>query len=503
MMSKERVSTTMQTDRWSYVWLAIGALTGFFWTIPLAWWLSPVFVLRFTRSQRVWRGFILAWLTTFLTVAVTQYGMMNALMPSPLPVYIITMAVGALPFTLPYLADRLLAPRLKGFAATLVFPLAVTAVDFFSAKANPLGSVGAQAYFQYGNLALMQLLSITGMWGITFLVSWFGSVVNWAWERDFAWSNTRRGAAVYAGILLVVMLYGGARLAFAPPATGTVRMHGITAVDMRQNWMALNQVREQEGWEAMRRKTAEYHDLYFEGTVREARAGAQLVHWPEQAVMVPGEDEPAFIARAQGIARQEGVYLALGVGTVFRDDRPWENKLIVVDPAGEIVLEHHKYALAAIEGTRGGDGILRTARTPFGTLSGIICNDTNHEEVVTQAGRNGTDILLSPSLEYRAIDPIHAHMAIYRAVENGVTVVRQADNGLSFVADPYGRVWAAMDHWTASERVLLAQVPAKAGVFTLYAIIGDLFAWLAIAGFLTMMLLVVIRGRTAGRGKAA
>ncbi|MDY6877384.1 MAG: nitrilase-related carbon-nitrogen hydrolase [Chloroflexota bacterium] len=500
-MKKERTDTTMQSDRWSYLWLAIGTLLSFLWTIPLVWWLSPVFMLRFMRTQKVWRGFVLAWLTTFLTVGVTQYGMMNALMPSPLPVYLITMAVFALPYALPYLADRLLAPRLKGFAATLVFPLAVTAVDFVSAKANPLGSIGAQAYFQYGNLALMQLLSITGMWGITFLVNWFGSVVNWAWGCAFEWRKIRRGVAVYAGIMLVVLLYGGARLAYAPPATGTVRMHGITAVDMRQNWAALNQMKEQEGWEAMRQKAAEYHDLYFEETVREARAGAQLVHWPEQAVMVPGEDEPAFIARAQEIARQEDVYLALAFGAVFQGGRPWENKLIIIDPAGDIVLEHHKYALAALEGTKGGDGVLRTVETPFGTLSGIICNDANHEEMVLQAGRNGTDILLAPSMEYREIDPIHAHMAIYRAVENGVTVVRQADNGLSFVADSYGRVVSAMDHWTASERVSLAQVPIQSA-FTIYPYIGDLFAWLSIAGFVAITIWVVVRERRANKPAA-
>jgi apolipoprotein N-acyltransferase len=502
-MKKERTDTTMQSDRWSYLWLAIGTLLGFFWTIPLTFWLTPIFLLRFMRTQKVWRGLILVWLSSFLTLGISLYGIMNAMMPTPLPVYVITMAITTLLFSAPpYLADRLLAPRLKGFAATLVFPLAVTAADFVSAKTNPLGSIGALAYFQYGNLALMQLLSITGIWGIAFLVSWLGPVINWAWERDFTWPEIRRGAAVYAGIMLLVMLYGGARLAFASPATGTVRMHGITAVDMRQNWSALNQVIEQEGWEAMRQKTAEYHDLYFEETVREARAGAQLVHWPEQAVMVPGEDEPAFIARAQEIARQEGVYLAIAVGTVFQDDRPWENKLIVIDPAGDIVLEHHKYALAALEGTKGGDGILRTVETPFGTLSGIVCNDTNHEEMVLQAGRNGTDILLAPSLEYREIDPIHAHMAIYRAVENGVTVVRQADNGLSFVADPYGRVLAAVDHWTASERVLLAQVPAKSGVFTIYPYIGDLFAWLAIAGFVVIVVWGVVLWRKAKRAES-
>lgn len=499
-MKKERVNTTIKSDRWSYLWLAIATVLGFFWTIPLTTWLGPVFTLRFMRTQKVWRGFILVWLASFVTFAVTLRDMLPFF---PLPVYLITIAVTALMGgTLPYLADRLLAPRLKGFAATLVFPLAVTIMDYIGAMTNSMGSIGAQAYAQYGNLALMQLLSITGMWGITFLVNWFGSVINWAWERDFAWPEIRRGAAVYTGILLLVMLYGGARLAFAPPATGTVRMHGFTAVDMRQNWFELNRVAERDGWQTMRQKTAEYHNRYFEGTVREARAGAQLVHWPEMAVMVASEDEVAFIARGQQIAHEEGIYLAMAVGTVYEDGRPWENKLIVVDPAGDIVLEHYKYGNAAEEGAKPGDGILRTVETPFGTLSGIVCNDTDHQEVVTQAGRNGTDILLSPSLEYRGIDPMHAHMAIYRAIENGATIVRQADNGLSIVADPYGRVLAAVDHFTASERVMVAQVPAKASVFTIYPFIGDLFAWLTGVGFVVVAVWAAIQGRRAAKKTA-
>jgi apolipoprotein N-acyltransferase len=489
------ISTTLH-DRWSYLWLVVGTLLGLLWQVPLVWWLTPIFLIRFMRTQKVWRGFLLIWLSSFLVMSLVMYDIMNVLMPGPLPVFIISTAVSALVVGgLPYLADRLLAVRFGGFAATLVFPLAVTAVDFLMAKANPLGSIGGQAYNQYGNLALMQLLSVTGMWGITFLVNWLGPVVNWAWEREFVWPKVRRGLAVFAGILGAVLLFGGARLALAPQPGGTVRMHGITAMDMRENWPALNVMAEEEGWEAMRQQAAQYRDTYFDATEREAEGGAQLVHWPEMALMVPGEDEAAFMDRAQEIARTQGAYLALAVGTKFKDDRPWENKVIVIDPAGEVVLEHQKYALASMEGARGGDGILRTVETPFGTLSAIICNDTNHEEVVLQAGRNGTDILLSPSLEYRAIDPIHAHMAIFRAVENGVTLVRQADNGLSFVVDPYGRVVSEMDHWTSSERVLLAQVPADAGVFTLYPYIGDIFGWLSMIGFVAMAVAAVIRGR--------
>jgi apolipoprotein N-acyltransferase len=200
--------------------------------------------------------------------------------------------------------------------------------------------------------------------------------------------------------------------------------------------------------------------LYFEETIRQARAGAQIVVWPEHAAPVAKEDEPALVARAQEVARQEGIYLF------------------------------------------NGDGILRTAATPYGVLSGVICWDTDFPSTVLQAGRNGTDILLSPSLDFREIDPIHAHMAIVRAIENGVSVVRVSDNGLSVVADPYGRILAATDHFTAGKRNIVAQVPTQ-GVQTLYPIIGDLFGWLAVVGFVIIAAWAVIQGRRAARAETS
>jgi apolipoprotein N-acyltransferase len=497
MVDKARMDTTMQSDRWSYLWLVIGTLLSFLWRMPLVWWLSPVFLLRFTRTQKVRRGFFLIWLSSFLASIPPMYGILNALIPAPLPVFLIITAVFALMNSVtPYLVDRLLAPRLKGFAATLVFPLIMTAMSYIGAKANPAGSIGGTAYFQYSNLALLQLLSITGMWGIVFLVNWFGPVVNWAWERGFAWKEIRRNALLYAVIMLAVLLFGGVRLAYAPEASSTVRVHGFTAVDMRMDMLPKLREAKRQDWQTYRQMSAEIQDLYLEGTVREAQAGAQIVHWPEMAVNLSKEDEADFIARAQQIALDEGIYLVMAYAAGFQDGSPFENKLLIIDPAGGVVLEHCKYGGAQLDGAVPGDGVLRMVETPFGTLSGIICNDTYHEEIVAQAGRNGTDILFSPTLGWRQTDPLQAHMAMYRAIENGVTHIRQADNGLSIAVDPYGRVSATMDHFSSTQRVMVAQVPILS-TFTIYPYIGDLFAWLAIAGFLIITIWVVVRGRRA------
>jgi apolipoprotein N-acyltransferase len=494
--SEERASTYPIPDRWSYLWLAIGVTLMLFstgrWPIPLTLWLAPVFVIRFYRTQKVFRGYLVVSLVIYAVSVIAWWGMMSL----PIPLYLGIMAANALLLaSLPYLADRLLVPRLKGFAATLAFPLAVTAAECLSFTLHPMGTFGARAYTLYGNLVLMQLASLTGMWGIAFLVSWLGPVVNWAWERSFDWPRIWRGLATYAGITALVLVYGGARLVFSRAPEGTVRVAGLTA-PLPDGAKSLHW---RDDREDLRQMISELRDRYFEGTIREARAGAQLVLWPEGAGVGYQEDEAALIARGSQVAAQEGIYLAMPLFTFSEDpDRRHENKLIVVDPAGDVVLEHLKYGFNISEGSQPGDGVLHTVQTPFGTLSGVVCWDDSFPAPMRQAGRNGTDILMVPANDHREVAPLRMQMAIYRAIENGVSLVRQGSNGMSMATDPYGRVVGVMDHFVASERVMVAQVPTQ-GVFTLYSVIGDLFGWLAVVGLGAITIWVVVRGRRTKR----
>ena len=62
------------------------------------------------------------------------------------------------------------------------------------------------------------------------------------------------------------------------------------------------------------------------------------------------------------------------------------------------------------------------------------------------------------------------------------------------VTDPYGRALATMDHFTATERLMMAQVPV-AGVRTVYSVIGDLFGWATVIGFPLLVCLAVVESR--------
>jgi apolipoprotein N-acyltransferase len=72
----------------------------------------------------------------------------------------------------------------------------VTAAWYVVAVTSPDGTLLNQAYTQYGDLPLMQVVSVTGLWGIILLTSWFAAVVNAAWERGFAWPRARGPAAL-------------------------------------------------------------------------------------------------------------------------------------------------------------------------------------------------------------------------------------------------------------------------------------------------------------------
>ena len=207
------------------------------------------------------------------------------------------------------------------------------------------------------------------------------------------------------------------------------------------------------------------------------------------------EDVLATVARGQALADEADVYLGMPVYIIYPDsDRVRENKLLVAAPDGQIVIEHVKYGGNLIEGTLKGSGEIATIDTPYGRLAGIICWDTNYPQIVSQIGRQKTDILLSPSKEWAGINPMHAEMAVFRAIENGAAVIRQTDEGLSIAVDGYGRTLATGSGLAVSGNYLVVDVPVS-GPTTLYPVIGGVVGMLATAGLVVMAVYALIIGR--------
>ena len=87
-------------------------------------------------------------------------------------------------------------------------------------------------------------------------------------------------------------------------------------------------------------------------------------------------------------------------------------------------------------------------------------------------------------------------LAVFRAIENGMSIVRQVYGGLSIATDPYGRVLAQTDFFSSTDRTMVAQVPTK-HVTTIYSLFGHYFEWVCLVGFLALTARAVFTKRLA------
>jgi apolipoprotein N-acyltransferase len=460
--------------------------------VPAAGWLAAVFLLRFARLTR--RAAVALPVIWAVHTAAILVALRNDWLPLPLGVRL-GMAVGwGLMWTMPYAADRVavqrLAPRLGLLVASLAFPAVRVAGEWIMAQ-TPAGTWGALAFTQGGNLPLLQLAAVTGVWGVTFLVAWLAPAAATLWEHGPGHCGARRAALVYAAALAGVLLAGGARLAFAPVSAATTPVAALVPDRALHTAAAGGPIPGPEFFEPARRfglRTTmnPVLDDLFSRTEREAAAGARIVTWSEGAVVLPKEDESAVLERARDIARRTGAYLHLAFAVVLPAQAPpyYENRTFLVSPAGEVVWQYNKTKGAP--GTeltimRRGDGVVPVARTPFGTVAAVICFDADYPAYVRQAGQAGVSILMVPANANIPMRDGHAAMAAFRAVENGTSVLRPSSYGILAAMDAYGRTLARVEHHADPAAVLRATL-STVGVPTVYARVGDLFAYLCLVG---------------------
>ena len=162
------------------VGVALLAFLGWRWNEPLAAWLAPVFLIRAFRAPE-------RWTTTLLIVPFMIGALLLPLLGAwPLSTAYFT-GVATLRFSVfgaALYADRLLARNRNGVLPTLVFPSALVFADFL-VTTLPFGTIFSPAATQFSFPAITQLASVTGIWGITFLIGWFASTANTLWEHGF------------------------------------------------------------------------------------------------------------------------------------------------------------------------------------------------------------------------------------------------------------------------------------------------------------------------------
>lgn len=332
---------------------------------------------------------------------------------------------------------------------------------------------------------MAQLSSVIGVYGLTLLAALLSFTPALIWPADGR-SLARRLAPFFLGLAVI-----GGQIGW-----GNVRLNSAVTAERTDIRLRLVQplITEHTNWE--RANPPEIITRLIElsqtrtGPSDQGLAAITHVVWPESALPFFLSQYPEALAR---IARMLPDQTMLLTGAPREDyeaaeavpgaPAPAHNAILAINTEGEVIASYDKSHLVPfgeylpfpevfaavglrqfVPGATGwvaGDG-RRLLNLPDGpAFLALICYE------IIFSGDLGTE---AASAEYLfnitndswfdgSIGPAqHAHHALIRAIEEGMPLVRTANSGLTFLADPFGRITASLAPGQAG---VLDVVPAQ------------------------------------------
>lgn len=478
------------------LWLFFGVVLLIFnggkWNIPLATVVAPIFLIRFFRQQKDWLKILGAIPIIGVSMILWLYQVVP--LPPDVPLFVFILLVIYLTITtiIPYLIDRVLYKKFSFPLNLLTFPTIITLCQYFFATFGPTGSSHAWAQNLFEFTSFIQLLSLTGLWGITFIIGWFASIVNLLLENKFDLQKLKKPVLIFVFCLSIVFFYGGFRLAVLEPTSETVKIGSVVVawpVAENEFWNYVNSGTSKEKADQYRPALKELENQLFLQSERLIASGVKIVMWPVGNVTLFEDSEAEFISRAQKFAQDHQIYFFPAILMLKYDQNECENKVLAIQPDGKIAYTYYKSKPSPGEPLPDAPNILWSLDTPYGRISTAICYDMYFPQLIKQAGRQNVDILLVPADEpTRQLDPIDTFNAMIRGVENGCSVLRTTLEGLTMGIDYQGNVLSRMSYYTTTaDRMMITHLPIK-GVTTFYTIAGDWFIYLLIILLIGMIL---------------
>ena len=389
------------------------------------------------------------------------------------PIAMVLVIVGpALVWALCVLAFRAMVKRGFALRAALSVPAIWVAYEYLSERWSPHSTWGNLAYSQMDFVPLLQVVSLTGIWSLSFLVMLFPAAVAALCSPAAAVLDKRVMAAVTAAIYATVLLFGSWRL-HAVNASPRVTVAAI-ANDQKQDLYP------KAG------STAPVIEAYAEQVPGLASQGAQVIVMPEKI----GRFAPGDVAQADRIltaaAAANHVSIVMGMqrqpGT-----KPDLNEARFYSANGLVATYEKHHMLPAFES----DLLPGTKRVLLPAVGGkyglTICKDMDFPKLSREYGKDGAGLMLVPAWDFVEDGWLHGRMAILRGVESGFNMVRAPKQGVLTLSDSRGRIVAqaaTSDHGFVSvvgslpitnERTLYAQAGDWFPVFDLALLIGLLY----------------------------
>ena len=464
-------------EKYPYCWLVLGVILtmlsyGIFNTGICAW-VFAIPLIRFINNRTKWSsiflllvGMIVVANLTFFRLVLDDFNIMNQVFCSlngirmwfPFFVYFLCRYYGT-----------------RKIIAYYAFPATVAVSEFFID--NPFISVMTSlSVSQFWNLGLMQVASITGVVGVSFIVTLFACIVNYIWEEGLR-KDTVINVIAYGLVVVVITSIGMMNIEKITTTDQTVRV--ATSVENFNLLLGDQSILDQyEGTDEEKMFQANI-DIITERARQAVQNESTLLVFPEDAFVCPEAACEAFIGQVEGIAKENEINILLPVLRLPEEEGgKTKNTLNFISSKGELLntyLKNHLVPVVEEPETERGDG-----KTPVIEVDGVkytylICADYTSNKYAYN-GREA-DIFINPSFDWKAFQYFTSYAIQARAIECGFSVLRNPVNGNIILYDVYGRPLHMQNVMNVHTGMIYLDIP-KEGRQTIYGATGNWFPWI-------------------------
>ena len=377
-----------------------------------------------------------------------------------------------------------------------LMPILFAAVWTFSEWLQTLTWAGVPwarlALSQTNSLAMIQSANLFGGLFVGFLIALVNGILGYAISRLRTGADLKPVLLPALGLSLAIVVgnlcYGFVAIATAPKGDQTV------SVGLIQGNIASG-----EKWDP---SAPSAFDIHMELSKEAVEKGAtDVILWSETVLNYPIKEYPWMLDQLCAFAEENGVHLF--VGTYEEKDGNTYNAITCFFPDGGVerspyskqhlvpfgeYLPMEDFIRAVLPQladlnmfssplTPGEDSAI--LETEFGKVGRLVCFDSIYETLARKSVADGAEIILLSTndswyLDSPAVYQHNAHAQL-RAVENGRSVLRSANTGISSIITPTGEVTDYLEPLVEGSVVGTA---VTASHRTLYSYVGNLWVLL-------------------------
>lgn len=352
----------------------------------------------------------------------------------------------------------------------------------------------------------VQLVSLTGVYGLSFCLMWCGA--------QLGWMLTNPSVKKIAGSMLLVLA-----VFFSVYSFGHYRLERFGKINKHQSLLSLQAALMQPNIDQYK-KWNEAYETEIRDTVvamgsQIAPGTALLTVWPESVAPGPLTEETESSVFEKIAVESESFQLVgsflpsgeeqyVGAYLVAPDTDTWQiYQKIKLVPFGEFIpfasglqkLFPDVEVLGELGSFSPGPAKQKLLELNGVLLGSTICYESIFPQLWVSQARKGAKLFVNITNDAWFFDTAapyqHLVANVLRAVETGRPVLRAANTGFSAVINPVGTIEQKSKLF--SREILMASVSLPIGDHqTFYVQWGDWFAWLCVVVFFTLLISTIV-----------